>query len=85
MSSLGVLTIVFYKTLEDYDYSRPAAIYIITPRRNHKLAIEKARILESRFKGVEIKILIEHKDKEKIDKIINKCLEAAKTLGPSVW
>jgi predicted transcriptional regulator of viral defense system len=85
MSSLGLLTIVFYKTLKDYDYEKPATIYIITPRRNHKLAIEKARILESRYKGVEIKILIEHKDKEKIDEIINKCLEANQIMSPSYW
>jgi predicted transcriptional regulator of viral defense system len=85
MSSLGLLTIVFYKTLEDYDYSRPAVIYIVTPRRNHKLAVEKARIMERRYKGVEVKILIEGKDKEKIDEIIDKCLEANKVLSPSVW
>jgi predicted metal-dependent TIM-barrel fold hydrolase len=85
MSSVGLLTIVFYKTLDDYDYERPAAIYIITPRRNHKLAIEKARILESRFKGVEVRILIEHKDKDKIDQLLDLCLEASKTVGPSIW
>ena len=85
MSSLGLLTIVFYRTLEDYDNMTPAKIFIITPRRDRKIALEKARILERRFKGAEIKILIEGKDKEKIDKIINECLEANNVLSPSPW
>jgi predicted transcriptional regulator of viral defense system len=85
MSSLQLLIIIFYKTLQDYDSNRPAAIYVITPRRNHKLAIEKARILENKYKGVEVKILIEGKHKEEIDKVINLCLEASKILSPSIW
>jgi predicted metal-dependent TIM-barrel fold hydrolase len=85
MNSLGLLTIVFYKTQEDYDKDRPAAIYIITPRRNQKLAIDRARIVESRYKHVQVKILIEHKHKQEIENIINKCLEAPKTVSPSVW
>jgi hypothetical protein len=85
MSSFQILTIVFYKTLEDYDNSRPATIYIITPRRNKKVALEKARILERRYPDVEIKILYEGKDKDKIDKVLDLCLEASKTLSPSYW
>jgi hypothetical protein len=85
MSSLGLLTVVFYRTLEDYDNMKPAAIYIITPRRNHKLAVEKARILERRYPEVEIKILYEGKDKEQIDKVLDKCMEANKLMSPSIW
>jgi hypothetical protein len=85
MSSLQLLTIVFYKTLEDYDYSRPAAIYIIAPRRSKKEALEKARILERRFPDVEIRILYEGKDKDKIDKVLDVCLEANKIVSPSYW
>jgi len=85
MNSIGLLTIVFYKTLEDYDYSRPAVIYIVTPRRNRKLALEKARTLERRYPEVKIKILYEGKDKDEIDRILDLCLEASKTLSPSMW
>jgi hypothetical protein len=85
MSSLQLLTIVFYKTLEDYDYSRPAAIYIIAPRRSKKEALEKARILEGRFPEVEMKVLYEGKDKERIDKVLDVCLEAKKIVSPSMW
>jgi predicted metal-dependent TIM-barrel fold hydrolase len=85
MNSLGLLTIVFYKTLKDYDSDKPAVIYIITQRRNKKEALNKARILERRYPNTEIKILIEGKDKEEIDKVIDECLEASKTLSPSIW
>ena len=85
VSSLGLLTIVFYRTLEDYDSMKPARIYVITPRRDKKLALEKARILESRFKEAEIKILIEGKDKETIDKVLDLCLNSNKVLSPSYW
>jgi len=85
MSSLGLLTIVFYKTLEDYDSMKPARIIIIAPRRDKKLAIEKARVLERRFSDVDIDILYEGKDKEAIDKVLNMCLESNKVLSPSYW
>jgi hypothetical protein len=85
MSSIGLLTIVFYKTLEDYDSEKPAAIYIITQRRNKKLALEKARILERRFPEIEIRILYEGKDKDKIDKVLDLCVESSKVLSPSYW
>jgi predicted transcriptional regulator of viral defense system len=85
MSPLMPLVIVFYKTLKDYDKDKPALIYVIAPRRNHKLAIEKAKILESKFKGVEVRVLIEGKDGEKIDEVIDKCVEANKVLSPSYW
>jgi hypothetical protein len=85
MSSLQILTIVFYKTLEDYDNSRPAIIYVITPRRKKKIALNKARILERMYKEAEVKLLIEGKDKEKIDRVLDKCMEANKILSPSLW
>jgi hypothetical protein len=85
MSSLQILTIVFYKTLEDYDNSRPAIIYVITPRRKKKIALNKARILERMYKEAEIRVLYEGKDKERIDKIIDLCLEANEILSPSLW
>jgi hypothetical protein len=85
MSSFQTLTVVFYKTLEDYDSDKPARIYVIAPRRSKKVALDKARILERRYPNVEIRILYEGKDKEEIDKAINKCLEADKTLSPSMW
>jgi len=85
VSSLGLLTIVFYKTEQDYLDVKPARIYVITPRRDKKLALEKARILESRFKEAEIRVLIEGKDKDKIDKILDLCLKSNKVLSPSPW
>jgi hypothetical protein len=85
MSSFQILTVVFYKTLEDYDSGKPAAIYVITQRRNKKEALEKARILERRFPDVEIKVLYEGKDKERIDKVLDVCLEANKIVSPSMW
>jgi hypothetical protein len=85
MSSFQLLTVVFYKTLEDYDSEKPSKIYIITPVRNRKLALEKARILERRYEGVEVKILYEGKDKDKIDRVLDICLEANKLMSPSIW
>ena len=64
MSSLGLLTILFYRTLEDYDNKTPEKIFIITPRRDRKIALEKARILERRFPNTYISILYEGKDKD---------------------
>jgi late competence protein required for DNA uptake (superfamily II DNA/RNA helicase) len=85
MSSLGLLTIVFYRTLQDYDNSRPARIFIIAPRRDKKLALEKARRLERWFPDVDIDILYEGKDKEAIDRILDLCLNSNKVLSPSPW
>jgi hypothetical protein len=85
MSSLGLLTIVFYKTLEDYDSEKPAIIYVIAPRRSKKEALEKARILERRFPEIEIKVLYEGKDKERIDKVLDACLKANQIMSPSIW
>jgi hypothetical protein len=85
MSSLGLLTIVFYRTLQDYDSMKPARIYIVTTRRDKKLALEKARSLERWFPDVDIDILYEGKDKEAIDKILDLCLEANRIISPSPW
>jgi hypothetical protein len=85
MSSLRILTVVFYRTVEDYDKSRPAAIYVIAPRRKKKQALEKARTLERMYKEAEIRVLYEGKDKERIGKIIDLCLEANEILSPSLW
>jgi predicted transcriptional regulator of viral defense system len=85
MSTLGLLTMVFYKTLQDYDNMTPAKIFIVTPRRDRKIALEKARILERRFKGAEIRILIEGKDKDEIERILDACLNSNKVLSPSPW
>jgi hypothetical protein len=85
MNSLGFLTIMLYKKLKDYESDKPAKIYIITPRRNKDIALNTARIIETRYPNVEIRVLYEDKHKEKIDKLINICLEARKLLSPSVW
>jgi hypothetical protein len=85
MSSFQILTIVFYRTLEDYDSEKPARIYVIAPRRSKKEALDKARILERRYPDVEIRILYEGKDKEEIDKVLDLCLEANRTVSPSIW
>jgi hypothetical protein len=85
MNSLGLLTIVLYKKLKDYESDKPAKIYIITPRRNKDIALTTARMIETRYQNVEIRVLYEDKHKQKIDKIINICLEASKMLSPSVW
>jgi hypothetical protein len=85
MNSLGLLTIILYKTQKDYNSDKPAKIYVIAPRRNKDIALDKARILEKRYPNAEIRILYEGKHKEEIDKAINTCLEANKTLSPGVW
>jgi predicted transcriptional regulator of viral defense system len=76
---------IFYKTQSDYDSDRPHTIYIITPRRNKKEAIDKARILERRYPNAKITILYEGKHKEEIEKVLDLCLQASKILSPSVW
>jgi len=85
MSSFQLLVVLFYKTLRDYDSDKPAVIYVIAPRRSRKEAIDKARILEKRFPNTEIRILYEGKDKDKIDKALDLCLESSKILSPSMW
>jgi len=85
MSSLQFTTIILYKTVGDYNTEKPAVIYIVTPRRKKKLAIDKARLYERVYKGVEVRILFEGKDKDKIDKILDKCLESKLILHPSIW
>jgi len=85
MSSLQFTTIVLYKTLNDYNMGRPAKIIIATPRRKKQLALHKARLFEKAYKGVEVRILFEGKDKDKIDKILDKCLGSRLILHPSVW
>ncbi len=85
MNSLQLLTIMFYKTEQDYIKDRPVAVYIIAHRGSKKTALEKARIAEMKYKEVEVKVLIEGKDKEQIDKLINKCLKAKEVVSPSIW
>ena len=85
MSTLQLIVIILYKHEKDYDQDKPHIIYIIAPRRYKREAIEKARLLEKRYPNTEIRILYEGKDKDRIDKIIDVCLEASKVLSPSVW
>ena len=85
MSSLGLLILVFYKTEQEYYKDRPAVIYVIAPRRSKKEALDKARILEKKHPQVEIKILYEGKDKDRIDQLLDLCLESKRVVSPSIW
>jgi hypothetical protein len=78
ISSLQFLTLMFYKTLSDYYKDRPAVIYIITPRRRRRVALNRARVIERKYPHAEVKVLYEGKDKEKIDTILDKCINARK-------
>jgi hypothetical protein len=76
-------TIMFYKTLKDYDNDKPAAIYIITRRGYDSLAVSSARTLEKRYNGAEVKVLIEGKDNRKITRVLDMCIEADRIVSPS--
>jgi hypothetical protein len=78
VNSLQFLTIMLYRTLNDYYKDRPATIYIITPVRKRKLALNRARVIERKYPHAEVKVLYEGKDKEKIETILDKCINARK-------
>jgi hypothetical protein len=78
ISSLQFLIIMFYKTLSDYYKDRPAVIYVITPRRKRKTAINRARVIERKYPHAEVKVLYEGKDEDEINNIIDKCMNARK-------
>jgi len=85
INSLPLLELTLFRSEKDYDMKKTATIYIIATEDGRRVAEARATAYKTMYKEATVKILMEDKDKKKIQGIINRCLKARVVQNPSIW
>jgi hypothetical protein len=75
-------TIVFYKSVKDYEEDKPVAVYIIAPQGLEGRAESIAVATTLKYKEAEVRVL---KGRKTIEKVMKLCLKARRVVSPKVW